>query len=67
MKLRLIADTHGNDLEKIKKNTTAQLLEKISKICKFEKWFFGHHYIDIKTDKYIGLWKNDYILEVQIG
>ena len=35
---------HGHEL---KESKTAHLLENISKICEFEKWFFGHHHMNL--------------------
>lgn len=47
----------------LKENKTAQLLEGVSKICNFKKWFFGHHHIDIEIGKYVCLWEKDYVLD----
>lgn len=45
-------------------NTTSILLQNISCTCSFNKWFFGHHHIDLVKDNYICLWNNSYTLEI---
>lgn len=46
------------------KNKTSDLLENIYKTCEFEKWYFGHHHVDFKKDKFTGVWEREVILDI---
>lgn len=60
----IVSKIHYLDEYILPPSKTNTLLENLYKSCKYEKWFFGHHHIDIRFNNLIGLYNDNYILEI---